>query len=472
MNNINLPWDFLDNMKVLLKDEYDTFLASYESNRFAGLRRNLLKSEQKSFEENMPFSLTPVPWAEEGYYYDINERPGRHPLHDAGAYYIQEPSAMSAVAVLDPKPFERILDLCAAPGGKSTQIAGRMDGKGLLISNEIVKNRSEILSSNIERLGVKNAVVLNESPASLASRFQCFFDKILVDAPCSGEGMFKKEEAAALEWSNANVKMCHERQLSILEEAAKMLKPGGTLVFSTCTFNPTENEGTVSEFLHLHPEFTVCESSCERFFSQGHPEWTDNPVEKIEHCMRLWPHKINGEGHFVALLHKEGILSTNAPSLPPKAGKGAKNSSFSEKELFDFLVKEVGIDTALAEELTRKRNIVSFGENIYSLPDGISESDLKGLKVQRAGLCLAKSKKNRFEPAHSLALSLLPSQVASFADLSFEDAEKYLKGETISCDPSVKGWVLVCYKGFSMGWGKASGGIIKNHYPKGLRIMC
>lgn len=434
-----LPKDFTDSVKNLLGDEFDDFLKSYTEERYAGLRCNLLKSSPEDLCKKVPFSLSKIDWAYEGFYYDLSERPGKNVLHEAGAYYIQEPSAMSAVSVLDPSPGDVVLDLCAAPGGKSTQIAGRLKGKGLLVSNEIVRERAKILSSNIERMGVRNALVVSEAPDSLSKIFVSFFDKILVDAPCSGEGMFKKEENALLEWSLENVKMCHERQLMILEEAAKMLKAGGVLTYSTCTFNSLENEGTVTEFLKGHPEFSL---------------------EKTE---RFWPHKVKGEGHFVARLKKEGVLIKNSSF----ALTNEKSKESLHKEIKAFLISELSIKEDVVAELLKDRSLITFGENIYLLPMGITS--LKGLKVERAGLQLAESKKNRFEPSHSLALALTPSEVNSSFELSEAEAIRYLAGETISCDPSLKGWILLTCKGFSLAFGKASNGTIKNHYPKGLR---
>lgn len=433
-----LPEDFLKSVKNILGDEFENFIKSYEKENYVGLRYNPLKSDANTFLSKVPLSLTPVPWAEEGFYYLKDERPGKSPLHEAGAYYIQEPSAMSAVSVLNPLPGDFVLDLCAAPGGKSTQIAGRLNGKGLLVSNEYVKDRSQILSSNIERMGVQNAVVLNETPENLSGFFPSFFDKILVDAPCSGEGMFKKEESALKEWSLENVKMCHERQLYILDEAALMLKAGGVLTYSTCTFNETENEGTVNVFLESHPEFSLVKTE------------------------RFWPHKVNGEGHFVALFQKEGILSKE--KLPAFLSKDKQDTTLLIKT---FLSEELALPEETVENLLRDKTPVTFGENIYLISKYMKP--LKGLKVVRPGLHVAVSKKNRLEPAHSLAVSLKPSDVTKTVDLSIEDCKKYIAGETINCDEDLKGWVLVSVEGFSIGFGKASGGVIKNHYPKGLR---
>lgn len=386
----------------------------------------------------MPLTLEKVPWALEGFYYNKDEHPGKSVYHEAGCYYIQEPSAMSAVEVLDPKPGERVFDMCAAPGGKSTQIAGRLMGQGLLVSNEIIKDRARILSSNIERMGVRNALVLNESPDSVSKFFPSFFDKILVDAPCSGEGMFKKEESALSEWSPENVKMCHERQLFILSEAAKMLKAGGRMTYSTCTFNALENEGTVEEFSKTHQEFSLVKSE------------------------RFWPHKVKGEGHFVALLQKEGILQSNGPLVDSK-----KSKKDPLADIKDFLRETLSLTEEAIEEITAGKELLTFGENVYLLPR--EASMLKGLRVERPGLHVAVLKKNRLEPAHSLALALRPFEVLRSVDLTVPEAERYIRGETLSCDSSLKGWVLLTVNGFSIGFGKASAGVIKNHFPKGLR---
>ena len=282
-----LPELFLERMKGQLGEEYEDFLSSLERPRAVALRFNPLKGDKIP---PLPFLGEPVPWEPLGYYYDPEARPGLHTFHDAGVYYLQEASAMAPVVLLDPQPGEKILDLCAAPGGKTTQIAGRMMGKGLLVCNEINPKRARILSSNMERMGVSNGLTLNEHPANLAERFPSFFDRVLVDAPCSGEGMFRKEEAAVTDWSPETVEMCAQRQTEILHSAARMVKPGGRLVYSTCTFAPAEDELAVAKFLENHPEFSP-ESVEAPWFAAG---------ENGSH--RMWPHKLLGEGHFAAVL--------------------------------------------------------------------------------------------------------------------------------------------------------------------------
>ena len=477
IETIKLPEVFLGRMEKLLGTEYDDFLKSYGKERYYGLRRNSLKASAAEFEEKMPFALEPVKWAREGYYYQRDEQPGKHILHEAGAYYIQEPSAMAVVEILDPKPAEYILDLCAAPGGKSTQIAGRMMGEGLLVSNEIVPNRAKILSQNVERMGIRNCVVCNETPESMAVFFPAFFDRIVVDAPCSGEGMFRKDETAVEEWSVEHVSMCADRQLSILEEAAKMLKPGGVLVYSTCTFAPDENEGTVSKFLHEHGEFYVEAVTYDNDFTKGRPDWISDPAEGIEYTMRLMPHRLKGEGHYIARLRRQGCPDViinqkkRRDILVQKAGQEVygergrrRRESSTVQEIKEFLTGELGLSK---EWMERRSGIIqTFGEQIYLMPVGMIS--LEGLKVLRPGLHLGTNRKNRIEPSHALALSLSMEETDQRMELTQEDAKRYLHGESLSCTDK-KGWTLLTYEGYPLGFGKAANGQMKNHYPKGLR---
>ena len=487
-----LPEQFLDRMKVMLGDEYQAFIEGFAQEKYQALRLNALKIGKNGRSAAdlpalfpLPFHLTKVPWAENGYYYEAEDQPGKHPLHKAGVYYIQEPSAMAPVTLLEPKPGERILDLCAAPGGKSTQIAAAMMGEGLLISNEIHPARAKILSENIERMGIRNACVTNETPAHLAEVFPGYFDRVLVDAPCSGEGMFRKNEGACDEWSPENVELCGQRQDEILDCAAEMLRYGGRLVYSTCTFAPTENEGSILRFLGRHPEFSVVEMpQAAALFSPGRPEWVENRTEEkgesacgsvggttdaeqdseIAKTLRLWPHRIKGEGHYAAVLVKakdvpEGYVERQ-DKTPARYGL---QTGISERELGEYpaFAKEF-LHTKLSGEYLK------FGDNLYLMPKDMPA--LKGLKVLRPGLHLGTMKKGRFEPSHALALTLAPEDVVNVWDMSSQDRTlwNYLDGQTFSAD-GAKGWYLICAEGFSIGWGKLAGGIMKNHYPKGLR---
>lgn len=436
-----LPEGFSERMARLLKEEYSEFLASYERPRSVGLRMNPCKSAPLP-----PYCTERVPWEPNGYYYPAGERPGLSPLHDAGAYYLQEPSAMAPAALLDAQPGERVLDLCAAPGGKSTQLAAAMRGEGLLVCNEIHPKRARILASNLERMGVSNALVLNEHPSRL--RFAHYFDRILVDAPCSGEGMFRKEEAAVTDWSPETVSMCAARQSEILDTAAAMLRPGGRLVYSTCTFSPEENEGVISHFLKLHPDFSVAQIDAP-WFASGRPDWIDDPAPGLEHTFRLWPHRLRGEGHFAAVLEHRGNGAGADCAVQPAEALPAAVREFLQ-------ANRIALPNGFA---------VSFGETWFWAPPELPA--LKGLHVLRAGLELGETRKGRFLPAHALALWLQDfPQAVEFA-LGSRELAAYLRGETL---PSgLTGWTLVRTDGCSLGWAYGAGGVLKNHYPKGLR---
>jgi NOL1/NOP2/sun family putative RNA methylase len=435
-------------MQQMLGEEYPAFLASYDTPRAQALRVNPLKGSVEAFREHAPFTLAPVAWEPCGFYYSAEDAPGKHPYHEAGVYYIQEPSAMAPAAYLDAQPGERILDLCAAPGGKSTQIAAAMQGQGLLVSNEIHPARAKILSENIERMGIRNCLVTNESPQALAGIFEAYFDRIMVDAPCSGEGMFRKNEQAVEEWSPQNVKLCADRQLDILCHAASMLRPGGRIVYSTCTFAPEENEGTIHRFLEGHPEFSVCAVNASEGMTVGE-----------DHTIRLFPHRLRGEGHFLAVLQREGSgFSHSGGRCVSGAAKGIPKQD--AKEYFAF--REQFLRTDLPGKLIR------FGDQLYLAPEELPS--LTGLRVLRPGLHLGTMKKNRFEPAHALALALRAQDVYHSLDLrsDADEVRAYLNGQTLRAEGE-KGWYLITVDGYSLGWGKLAGGIMKNHYPKGLR---
>lgn len=451
---MELPIKFLEKMQNILGDEYDAFIKTYEENRKAALRINTLKGNSEKLFSVLGETLSSVPWTSDGYFYPDTMQPGKSPLHEAGAYYIQEPSAMLPAELLKAQPGECILDLCAAPGGKTTKIAADMKGEGLLVANEIHPKRAAILSSNVERMGIKNAVVTNESSDRLLKKFPEFFDRILVDAPCSGEGMFRKDEEARAQWNEENVIKCAVRQKEILDNAAAMLRPGGKLVYSTCTFSPEENEKMIVDFLNDHSEFSVEKIDTPPCISNGRPELAGND-ERAAFTFRIWPHLTEGEGHFAAVLKKDG-----------KNENVYRNSNISPcpKE-YEKLYR------AFADEFLKNPptgEISAFGENLYIMPPFLPNLD--GIKVLRFGLHLGTVKKNRFEPSHSLAMTLKPQDAVQCAELSISDKEifAYLRGETIPAG-DLKGWCLVSVSGYTTGWGKAAGGIIKNHYPKGLR---
>ncbi|TCS83169.1 RsmF rRNA methyltransferase first C-terminal domain-containing protein [Tepidibacillus fermentans] len=454
---VQLPQAFLLRMQQLLGESFESFRRSYEQSQTHGLRVNTLKIDIPSFLQSVPFSLESIPWTKEGFYYKEEDRPGKHPFHSAGLYYIQEPSAMAVTEVLDPQPGEKILDLSAAPGGKSTHIATKLNHQGLLVANEIHPTRVKALVENLERFGAKNSVVTNESPEQLAKVFPEYFDRILVDAPCSGEGMFRKNPETIGEWSEEHVQFCAIRQKGILDEAQKMLKPGGILVYSTCTFAPEENEGTVAAFLERYHQFEIetIPNELANLFAQGHPEWINekqNP--SITSTVRLWPHLLKGEGHFIAKLRKkESTITAKMKPMQYKANSEALKfyQSFVRENLIQSL----------------NGTFHTFGDHLYLVPDNLP--DLKGIKIARIGWHLGEIKKNRFEPGHALAMGLTMKEVKQSLDLDFENTEKYLKGESFFVDPPLKGWILVTTHGFPLGWGKIANGQLKNHYPKGLR---
>lgn len=453
---MNFPIDFENRMKNMLGAEYEDFKTAFDrpENHIA-IRINTAKKGAKEAVLKVTGELRQVAWCSDGYYADKSVISGNHPYHMAGLFYFQEPSAMCAVSAIQISPDDKVLDLCAAPGGKSTQAGALLGENGLLVSNEIVPKRAGILAENIERFGIKNALVTNESPDKLEKRFPCFFDKIIVDAPCSGEGMFRKEPQAIDEWSIAHTNSCADRQLLILNSAEKMLAPNGYIVYSTCTFAPCENEGVIDKFLNEHTDFELVPIDNLDMLSDGVGAWADSE-RNMSGTKRIFPHKADGEGHFVALLHKVGGESAEI-----------KNTSKEQKGLKEAvsLYKKFEKDT-----LTRSfdGDFVLFGDNLYLLPAGIGNVDK--IKVVRAGLHLGVCKKGRFEPSHALCLALETHDFKNNADYPCNSKEiaDYMSGATLESDAC--GWVCVSVDGFPLGWGKSSGGIIKNHFPKYLRI--
>ncbi len=429
----HLPPAFIEQMQRILGDALPDFLLSYNQPYHRGIRM------RKGFAPPAG-ALEQVPWAQDAYYLPLDSRAGAHPLHEAGAYYLQEPSAMTAAAALAPLPGERVLDLCAAPGGKSTQLAGLMAGQCLLVCNEPVPSRAQILSRNIERMGVPNALITCALPEQLSPRFPEYFDRVLVDAPCSGEGMFRRHPESRAEWTPAAPEGCAQRQMHILHHAAQMLRPGGKMVFSTCTFNDTENEGITQAFLQSHPEFSPVP-----IHLPGLPE--NNGM------LRLWPHQVKGEGHFVALMQKaEGKAKECIKYISPCTA---------------LVRQDLALVSGFLKEHIRETLPVSgmFLGHVIALPNA-PLPDLKGLKVLRLGLQLGDVKGKIFLPDHALALSCSPVRTHQVTE---EEAILYQQGQVLPCDEGLSGWLCPTLDGHPLGWGKASQGQMKNHYPKGLR---
>lgn len=493
-----LPQEFVVKMERLLGDEFDMFMQSYDAARYYGIRVNTLKIAVDSFERISPFSLRKIPWAQEGFYVNEEARPGKHPYYHAGLYYIQEPSAMAPVELLDIQPGNRVLDLCAAPGGKSTQIAAKLAGTGQLVTNDNHPDRTKALAKNMDLYGVRNAVVLNAMPDEIARSFTNYFDKILIDAPCSGEGMFRKDEDMAKQWAKHSVEKCEMMQRDILQSAASLLTPGGRIVYSTCTFSPEENEAMIAEFLEQYPAFHIVPIAEEHGFAKGQGEWirslTDGTGKSFEEATiqavngtgRLWPHRLEGEGHFLAVLQHDGVAVVSdesieaSPVQKKKDNRGSKNVTQSgktklaadEHELVQQFMRD-HLLTALPGELVR------YGQHVYVTP--VDHARLDRLKVVRPGFFIGTLKKNRFEPAHPLATTLNPNEVLRSIHLSSSSDEiiRYLRGETLNLPKervertnesvSAKGYALICVDGYSVGWGKWIDGMLKNEYPAGWR---
>ncbi len=467
-----LPKSFLEKMQNILGEEYEDFLASYEQPRNFGLRVNGDKISPREFEQLSEFHLTRIPWTENGYYYEAQDAPARHPFYYAGLYYLQEPSAMTPASRLPVHPGERVLDLCAAPGGKATELGARLHGQGVLVANDISASRAKALLKNLEISGVSNAFVTNEVPAKLAAEFPEFFDKILVDAPCSGEGMFRKDPDVAKVWDVQKPLNCAKQQKEIISRAAQMLAPGGQLLYSTCTFSPEENEEVIAYLLESRGDMEVLEMEGYEGFSQGfateeHPE--------LSRCVRIWPHHMNGEGHFVALLRKAPVDMPESVEISSEKEQRATTerirSDLRASKQEKAVLEEFFTDVTM--EIDWKYVEVRKGQ-VYFVPKALGER--KGLVFLRNGLYLGEIRKDRFEPSQSFAMALKKEEFVSAIDLDARDERilRYLKGETIDvADVKTacgKGWQLVCVNGYPLGWGKLINATLKNKYHAGWRM--
>ena len=444
---MNLPQDFVDNMKKIfaVPNEAANFFASMEKPRHYGIRANELKISLRDFAASFD-NIEPIPWCKQGFYYTGDRLPSKNPLYHAGLYYIQEPSAMSAAAILDAQPGDKVLDLCASPGGKSTQIASALGGKGLLVSNDINFGRMPGLVRNIEMAGIKNAIILCEKPARLAARFPSYFDKILVDAPCSGEGMFRKDPEAISAWDKNKAARLAAIQKDILREAAKMLVSGGFMVYSTCTFTPEENEDVIEDFLQNHPNY---ESVCINHEHFGISSANLGLITANGHAARIWPHRHRGEGHFIALLRRTG--GSVPPLQQPEISRGSTLPPDS-KYFNDFCGKY------LRNLPTDK--ILEHRGTLLALPDICP--DVIGLNIVRLGLHLGNLKKGRFEPSYALAMSLAAEDFSQIINLPPNDPRiaDYLDGQTFETSTS-DGYSLFCVSGHPLGFAKILNGRLK-----------
>ena len=466
-----LPLPFLERMKEMLGDDYDAFLKSYENPRTYGLRVNTAKLSCQEFEALSPFKLQPIPWISNGYFYNEESRPARCPYYQAGLYYLQEPSAMTPASRLPIEPGDFVLDLCAAPGGKATALGAALNDTGFLLANDISTSRARALLRNLELFGIKNMLVTDEKPAKLAQRFPSFFNKILLDAPCSGEGMFRKEEALARDWTPEKSAELSDIQKDLVLKAADMLRPGGMLLYSTCTFAPCEDEEVVAYLLSERPDMELIEMPGYEGFSAGRPKFAGAAAvfdsEELRKCVRIFPHKMDGEGHFLALFRKKG------DSLPPVFRSSEKGPDKNTRKWLDEFFAAIGLKTLGGQEFDWNRVEVRKDKVYYQLPFPL---DLRGISFLRNGLYLGDLKKNRFEPSQPLALALHKGDIEATISLSVSDERitRYLKGETLNIEPDEaahkKGWHLLCADGYPVGFGKLVNGILKNKYPAGWRV--
>ena len=484
----DLPQSFLDSMKEILGEDYEAFLTGFDGQRQYGLRVNTLKMNLEEFERIAPFHLKKVPWISNGYFYDAEDVPAKHPFYSAGLYYLQEPSAMTPASRLKVQPGERVLDLCAAPGGKATELGAALQGEGLLVANDINTARAKALLRNLELFGISNSFVTNEPPHVLAERFPEFFHKIMVDAPCSGEGMFRKNPAVVDSWKEKGPEYFSKLQREIIVQAADMLLPGGMMFYSTCTFSPLENEKTITHLLKERQDMEVVPMEDYEGFAEGLTSYKDEAFdESCKLCRRIWPHKMSGEGHFMALLHKKSGAEQEIKSdeKASKKSKKAKKKQQTETlssvwwEKCKSLSKE---QKAAAEDFFAHVNLAYDvgridvrGDNLYYLPE--SQYDGRGLHFLRNGLFVGEFKKKRFEPSQPFALALRAQDFDQVLDFPVDDErlQRYLRGETldvsdlINAEKKRKGWQLVMAAGHPLGFGKLVNNNLKNKYPAGWR---
>jgi len=463
---MNIPESFAARMKDLLGEEYNDFLASYDDARLYGLRVNTSKITCEEFEKICPYEITPIPWIANGYFYKGDVQPAKHPYYHAGLYYLQEPSAMTPASRIPVNPGDAVLDLCAAPGGKATELGVKLGKRGVLVANDISSSRAKALLKNIELFGIRNPFVVSEPPAKLASSFEGYFDKILLDAPCSGEGMFRKDPSVMKSYEQNGVDFYAKLQREILIPAAKMLKTGGIMLYSTCTFSPEEDEQSIDFLLESCPDMKLIDIEGYEGFDTGRPEWGSGN-EELKKCVRIWPHRMNGEGHFVAMLKKDGETADGMRAVSRM--KTVHKASNKNKELETFFEFANDLDWDIDASRLELQ-----GERLFYMPEGLPK--LRGMRFLRNGLYMGDCLKGRFEPSQALAMAIGRGEFAKTVSLpeSDERVRRYLKGETITLNESevpCKGWILFCVDGFPLGWGKCVGSNLKNKYHSGWRLL-
>ena len=470
---MRLPDKYTEKMKRILGDDYDNYIASLSEPLKHALRVNTLKISVEDFLKISPFKLDPIPWTTNAFYYDASlDFPSKHPFYYAGLYYLQEPSATLPAAAIPIEEGDKVLDLCAAPGGKSTELSAKLKGTGLLVSNDISASRIKALQKNLEIFGVTNTVITCESPERLADHFGQYFDKILIDAPCSGEGMFRKSTAMVTAWEQNGNEFFAKLQREILDSAVKLLAPGGSILYSTCTFDPSEDEEQVMYILSKGQDMKIQPLVSAPGFVDGNKDWCDKsrcelePADELSLTKHLFPHKVQGEGHFVSLIKDESSEKSNTSAVYTKG----KNQKFPD-EIEDFL-KLIDMD----KSVVKRERLSLSGTMLFLKPE--MDVNLKGLRIIREGVFLGELKKKRFEPSQSLAMILKSEDFKNVLELSpdSDHVYKYLRGETLDIDEiagpgNVKdGWVLVTTLGFPLGFGKNTNGTLKNKYLAGWRM--
>ena len=469
---MQLPNEYVEKMKALLGEEFPAYIDAFSKPRLYGLRVNTLKISTEEFEKISPFPIKKIPYIKNGYFYDGDTyQPAKHPYDFAGLYYLQDPSAMTPAGALPVTPGDRVLDLCAAPGGKSTELAAKLMGKGVLVANDISAKRAKALHKNIELFGVTNSLITTEYPEKLAGYFTGCFDKILIDAPCSGEGMFRKDPDMIKAWDEGAPKRYAAMQEDIVRHALPMLAPGGYLLFSTCTFSPLEDEETVMKILEFDKDLSLVDITPYEGFSKGRPDVVKDGIKDLEKCVRIFPHRMDGEGHFLALFHKktDGDIISNIGIKNDSRKKNNRQKNRIKKE-------ELSLWDAFASDLGREFDPCNIESHDGMLFYGKDIPDAKGLKFLRSGLFLGECKKTRFEPSQALAMALKNNEYKNMLNLSVADERvvRYLKGETLSVDDTdgvEDGTVLILVDGYPLGWGKKTGSTIKNKYHSGWRLM-
>ena len=448
-----LPGAFQARMGELLGDEAPAFLDSLRRPAERAVRANPLKLDPAELPGLLGIDPDPVPWCREGCFLPQGARPGDTVAHAAGLFYVQEPSAMAVGEALDVRPGQRVLDLAAAPGGKTTLVAGRLGAEGLVVANELQRSRVQALAGNLDRWGSWRTMLASETVTRLADRLPGSFDRVLLDAPCSGEGLFRRNPAAAAQWRPGHVRGGADRQRGLLADAARLVGPGGVLVYSTCTFAPEENEQQITGFLAAHPDWELAEIPWHQGFAPGRPDWSSGGPPELTRTVRLWPHRVRGEGHFIAKLVRPEVrvaqpgTARRRPSTGPLAGWRGFAAD------------------ALSGEMA---GVAVVGERVYGVPD--PELAAAGVRMVRPGLLLGRERPGRFEPAHALGMAIGPTMARRVRELDDREAAAWLRGETLE-DRGPGGWTLVVWNRWPLGWGRGAGGRLKNHYPKGLRTM-